>query len=83
MFHYHCPPRIMPAVVHPTKCCVTHTVQDVIVPHVFPTHTTHVNHHVFHQQNYFPHTESYVNQTDPGTVCNFFDPVRPHGPKCC
>ncbi|WP_018660311.1 CotD family spore coat protein [Heyndrickxia acidiproducens] len=81
MFRHHCRPHVLPAVVHPTKCCVTHTHQDFIVPHIFPTHTTHVNHQVYHQQNYFPHTHSFVNETDPGTVTNFCDPGR--RPGCC
>ena len=31
-------------VVHPTKQCVTHSFSTTVVPHIFPTHTTHVHH---------------------------------------
>ena len=56
-----CQPRrqcVMPAVVHPTKQCVTNTFETVIVPHVHPTHTTNVNHVNYVNQHYFPQTFS-------------------------
>ncbi|MCA1037101.1 spore coat protein [Bacillus infantis] len=60
----HCGPRpnICPAVVHPTKCCVNHTFQNNVVPHIHPTHTTTVNHINFQHQHYFPQTQSVVNE---------------------
>lgn len=48
----------MPAVVHPTKQCVTNTFETVIVPHIHPTHTTNVNHVNYVNQHYFPQTFS-------------------------
>jgi spore coat protein D len=61
----HCRPRpsqVLPAIVHPTKCCVQHTHSNVIQPHVHPTHTTVVNHTNYQHQHYFPQTQSLVNQ---------------------
>ncbi|MBP2241326.1 spore coat protein D [Cytobacillus eiseniae] len=61
----HCGPKttnVLPAIVHPTKCCVNNTFQNNIVPHIHPTHTTTVNHVNFQHQHYFPHTNSNVTQ---------------------
>ncbi|MCJ8006637.1 CotD family spore coat protein [Lederbergia wuyishanensis] len=71
MFHPHgcgCPTCVMPAVVHPTKCCVNHTCNNVIVPHIHPTHTTTVNHENIINEHYFPHTESFVNEVTEQSV---------------
>ncbi|WP_445492264.1 CotD family spore coat protein [Niallia sp. 03133] len=58
----HCRPKhVLPAVVHPTKCCVNHTFSNNIVPHIHPTHTTTVNHVNYEHQHYFPHTQSVEN----------------------
>ncbi len=57
----HCKPNVLPAVVHPTKCCVNHTFQNNIVPHIHPSHTTTVNHVNYEHQHYFPHTQSVQN----------------------
>ncbi|MDQ0176155.1 spore coat protein [Bacillus chungangensis] len=57
----HCGPTVLPAVVHPTKCCVNNTYQKFIVPHIHPSHTTNVNHTLYQHQHYFPHTESAVS----------------------
>ncbi|MGP7816020.1 CotD family spore coat protein [Niallia sp. 01092] len=60
----HCKPRpscVLPAVVHPTKCCVNHTFSNNIVPHIHPTHTTTVNHVNYEHQHYFPQTQSVEN----------------------
>ncbi|MER2058599.1 MAG: CotD family spore coat protein [Niallia sp.] len=55
----HCKPNnILPAVVHPTKCCVNNTFSNNIVPHIHPTHTTTVNHVNYEHQHFFPHTQS-------------------------
>ncbi|WP_062104838.1 CotD family spore coat protein [Bacillus niameyensis] len=54
--------KVLPAVVHPTKCCVNHTQQNFIVPEIHPSHTTTVNHQNFVHQHYFPHTQSVVNE---------------------
>lgn len=59
----HCKPsHVLPAVVHPTKCCVNHTFSNNIVPHIHPSHTTNVHHTNFQHQHHFPHTQSNVNQ---------------------
>lgn len=52
-------------VVHPTKQCVTHSFSTTVVPHIFPTHTTHVHHQQIKNQNFFPQTNSNVNVVDP------------------
>ena len=56
------PTKVLPAVVHPTKCCVNHNFENIIVPHVFPSHTTTVNHTNFQSQEHFPHSQSVVNE---------------------
>ncbi|EMI3502836.1 TPA: spore coat protein [Bacillus cereus] len=64
-------------VIHPTKQCVTHSFSTTVVPHIFPTHTTHVHHQQIKNQNFFPQTNSNVNVVDP------IDPgpnVSPFGP---
>ncbi|AEH47688.1 CotD family spore coat protein [Parageobacillus thermoglucosidasius] len=58
----HCVPHVVAPIVHPPRCCVQHHFQATVVPHIHPSHTTHVNHHFFQHQHYFPHTESVVNQ---------------------
>ncbi|MDV2683575.1 CotD family spore coat protein [Alkalihalophilus lindianensis] len=58
----HQPPtctKVMPAVVHPTKCNVTQKTCEYIVPEVHPTHTTHVTNHVYKHVHSFPHTDSF------------------------
>ncbi|EMA6341924.1 CotD family spore coat protein [Bacillus cytotoxicus] len=55
-----------PPVVHPTKQCVTHTFSTTVVPHIHPTHTTHVHHQQIKNQHFFPQTNSSVNVVDPG-----------------
>ncbi|HEK9102570.1 TPA: spore coat protein [Bacillus pseudomycoides] len=54
-----------PPVVHPTKQCVTHTFSTTVVPHIHPTHTTHVHHQQVKNQHFFPQTNSNVNVVDP------------------
>ena len=56
------PTKVLPAVVHPTKCCVNHNFENIIVPHVYPTHTTTVNHTNFQNQQHFPQSQSVVNE---------------------
>ncbi|KAB2333635.1 MULTISPECIES: CotD family spore coat protein [Bacillaceae] len=61
----HCGPKktnVLPAVVHPTKCCVNNTFQNNVVPHIHPTHTTTVNHINYDHVHYFPQTQSTVNE---------------------
>ncbi|GIN56539.1 hypothetical protein J8TS2_08580 [Lederbergia ruris] len=57
-----CCNQVLPAIVHPTKCCVKHTCQNYIIPEIHPSHTTTVNHENFVHEHYFPHTESVVNE---------------------
>ncbi|MFD2445810.1 CotD family spore coat protein [Bacillus sp. CGMCC 1.16607] len=56
------PNNILPAIVHPTKCCTNHTFANTIVPHIHPSHTTTVNHQNFQHKHYFPHTQSVVGE---------------------
>jgi spore coat protein D len=77
---YHCGPKILPPCVAPPKCCVTHTHENFIQPHIFPSHTTHVNHQVIQHQNYYPHTNSYVNEVDNVNVGPAFGPGALPGP---
>lgn len=58
----HCRPKVLPAIVYPTKCCVNNTFTNYIVPHVHPTHTTTVNHINFQHQHYFPQSYSTVDE---------------------
>lgn len=67
----HCGNKVMPAIVHPTKCCVKHTMQNITVPEIHPSHTTTVNHINYNHQHYFPHTESTVQEV---TQTNTFMP---------
>jgi spore coat protein D len=74
----HCKPsHVLPAVVHPTKCCVNHNFVNNVVPHIHPTHTTTVNHINFQHKHYFPHTQSVVDEV---TNQQFFHPPYPAGP---
>ena len=54
------PPKtnIAPAVCHPVKENVIHTYETTIVPHLYPTHTKMIHHHVYQLQNHYPHTVS-------------------------
>ncbi|PEA55795.1 spore coat protein [Bacillus pseudomycoides] len=73
---YHCHPcfgglgpvspvATTPPIVHPTKCCETHTFSKTVVPHIHPTHMKHVHHQVVQEQHYFPQTNSSVNVIQP------------------
>ncbi|PFK47384.1 spore coat protein [Bacillus cereus] len=80
-----------PPVVHPTKQCVTHTFSTTVVPHIHPTHTTHVHHQQVKNQHFFPQTNSNVNVVNPvdpgfggpGSVGGFGGGCGPcgHGPQ--
>ena len=70
-------------VIHPTKQCVTHSFSTTVVPHIYPTHTTHVHHQQIKNQNFFPQTNSNVNVVDPGdpgSVGGFGGGCGPCGP---
>ncbi|EIJ78631.1 Spore coat protein CotD [Bacillus methanolicus PB1] len=76
------PSHVLPAIVHPTKCCVDHNFVNNVVPHIHPTHTTTVNHINYQHQHYFPHSQSVVNEV---TNQQFFNPpypvAGPFGPR--
>ncbi|AGE22088.1 spore coat protein CotH [Geobacillus thermoleovorans] len=58
----HCLPNVTAPIVHPPRCNVLHHFEATIVPHIHPSHTMHVYHHLYEHQHYFPHTESAVAQ---------------------
>ena len=60
--NWNCNPKVLPAIVHPTKCCTNHSYQNYVVPHIHPSHTTNVNHEFYAHQHYYPHTESFANE---------------------
>jgi spore coat protein D len=81
------PNNVMPAVVHPTKCCVNHTFSTTVVPHIHPTHTTNVHHNMIQHKHFFPQTQSNVNQVSnqqfvcpPGAAPGFGGPGFGPGP---
>lgn len=59
----HCRPNMVAPIVHPTKCCVNHMYSTTIVPHIHPTHTTNVHHHMYKHLHYYPHTQSVASET--------------------
>ncbi|PFV74116.1 spore coat protein [Bacillus sp. AFS059628] len=69
-------------VIHPTKQCVTHSFSTTVVPHIFPTHTTHVHHQQIKNQNFFPQTNSNVNVVDPGNPGSVGGSVGGFGGGC-
>ncbi|MFT4414168.1 CotD family spore coat protein [Fredinandcohnia humi] len=70
-------PHVMQPIVHPTKCCVKHHCATTIVPHIHPSHTQHVNRHMFQHMHYYPHTESVANEV---SHQHFSCGARPPGP---
>ncbi|MFE8702184.1 CotD family spore coat protein [Cytobacillus sp. FJAT-54145] len=79
--HHHCKPNnVLPAVVHPTKCCVNHTFTNNVVPHIHPQHTTTVNHINFEHQHFFPQTQSVVNEVTHTQAVAPPAPVAPVAP---
>ncbi|MGR5900823.1 CotD family spore coat protein [Bacillus cereus] len=57
------PTQTLPAQYNPVQQNTTTSNQDVIIPVVHPSHTTHVNQTNYKYVHSFPHTESVVNQT--------------------
>lgn len=76
------PTNVLPAIVHPTKCCVNHSFSNNVVPHIHPSHTTNVHHTKFDHVHYFPHTQSSVNEV---SHQHFYGGPRPpfgaYGPR--
>ncbi len=72
---YNFPPQNFPAtydppIVSPTQEFVRTNIFNTYVPHIHPSHTTTVNRHMIHNQHYFPHTESVVNECcETNTIC--------------
>lgn len=83
MMPQYCPPQVHPAQydparVSPTRQFVKTNVQNTVVRHVHPSHTTTVNKHIINHQHYFPHTESVVNECyEHHTMCGM-----PQNPCC-
>ncbi|WP_456278619.1 CotD family spore coat protein [Bacillus sp. AK128] len=78
---HHCQPKVLSPIVYPTKCCVQNFHDTTIVPHIHPSHTTNVNHHLYQHNHYFPHTESAVNEVaNQHFVCPPGAPVPPVAP---
>ncbi len=56
--------------VSPTQEFVRTNIHNTYVPHIHPSHTTTVNKHMIHNQHFFPHTESVVNECyETNTMC--------------
>ncbi|WP_043932243.1 spore coat protein [Bacillus sp. EB01] len=73
------PTQVLPAIVHPTKCCYTHSYNNVLQPHVHPTHTTHVNHTNIQNAHFFPQSQSFQNVTSMSDIGP--QPGLPPGPS--
>lgn len=55
--------NVTPPIIHPTVHNVNHTFSTTVVPHIHPSHTTTVNHHMFQHKHFCTHTESCCNET--------------------
>ncbi|WMM30787.1 spore coat protein [Shouchella clausii] len=51
-------------IIHPTKHRVVEQTEVVIIPEVYPTHTTYVNNQVVRREYSFPQTESVEERTE-------------------
>ncbi len=78
------PTSVAPAQVTPPQEFVNTNLQNTVVPHVHPSHTTTVNQHLFTHKHYFPHTQSVVNECfSQHLVCPCPPPVvQPFNPCC-
>ena len=54
--------NVAPAVYHPVQEKVVHTYETTIVPHIYPTHTKMIHHHMYQLQNHYPQTVSNETQ---------------------
>ncbi|MCM3006361.1 CotD family spore coat protein [Priestia koreensis] len=63
------PTQMMPAQFDPVKQNTSVTKQDIVVPVVHPSHTTHINQQNYKYMHSFPHTQSVVNQTTHQHFC--------------
>lgn len=72
---YRLPPQTFPAtyeqpIVSPTREYIRTNIHNTYVPHIHPSHTTTINKQMIHNQHYFPHTESVVNECcETNTMC--------------
>ncbi|MDF0727879.1 CotD family spore coat protein [Cytobacillus sp. S13-E01] len=55
-------PNMAAPIVYPTKCNTQHFCHKTVVPHIHPSHTQNVNHHMYEHVHYYPHTESVANE---------------------
>jgi spore coat protein D len=74
------PTKVLPAIVCPTKCCVNHQFENIVLPVVHPSHTTNVNHTNIQKQHHFPHTQSVVNEVTSSDIGPVPGPVPPPTP---
>jgi spore coat protein D len=72
------PTQTAPAQYSPMKQNTQFTGQDVIVPMVHPSHTTHVNQTNFKYMHSYPHTQSVVNQATHKHFCVDQQPIQNH-----
>ncbi len=56
--HTPAPTMVAPGTMDPMQECQTDAFENVVIPHVHPSHTTHHMHTHYVNQHYFPHTES-------------------------
>ncbi|WP_413365077.1 CotD family spore coat protein [Lysinibacillus sp. 3P01SB] len=72
---YNSAPQVFPdtfeqPIVSPTREFVRTNIYNTYVPRIHPSHTTTVNRHMIHNQHFFPHTESVVNECfETNTIC--------------
>ena len=52
-----------PAMYDPAQQWQKNYYENIIIPHVHASHTTHVKHTHFTHEHYYPHTESFVHTT--------------------
>jgi spore coat protein D len=74
------PTKVLPAIVCPTKCCVNHQFENIVLPVVHPSHTTTVNHTNIQKQHHFPYTQSVVNEVTGSDIGPVPGPVPPPTP---
>ncbi|HEU5139485.1 MAG TPA: CotD family spore coat protein [Bacillales bacterium] len=68
------PPKTLPAQYDPVNQNTTFTGQDVYIPVIHPTHTTHVTQTNYKYMHAFPHTQSVKHQE---TCQHFCAPCQP------
>ncbi len=56
-----CADCVAPPIVHPPKNCYVNKFSSTLVPHIHPTKTTVVNHHIMKHTHLYPHSTSFAN----------------------